>query len=840
MAGGLCPMLQLLGTCWILLCLNFLGCNGKLVEEEKRALLELRDSLNYPNGSALINEWVGEDYCAWAGIFCGSDPNNDSRVLDIFLTNKRQLGLGIWNPDANLLTRFTHLQSLYVSGNAIGNWIMPEALCKLHNLKELDLSFNPLNGDALPHFQVCSLTSLEQLYLSGVYPSSSLPLLRVCGLKNIRRLDLSNNNLMDDSMPHCLFNDLPYLESLDLSRNNLKNSNHILSGICKLRNLQVLNLQDNLIQGGLDPCFGGMSSLVSLDLSFNYFEGSVSSSICSNLTSLETLLLSDNRFDGLLLFSTFANLSNLESIDLSFNEFIVDTETPSWVPSFQLVSLNLRNTRLNQKYGHVIPTFLSKQHKLKSLSLSYNALQGNVPSWLLYNNTLLMLSLRGNHLYGGIPASFQFQASNLLMLDVSDNCLGRTLPTNLLELFPDLRYLNLSNNALEGILPSSFDHLSKLEVLDLSDNFLWGKLPPTLRQNNTSLAHLVISNNNFHGEVMPQFSNMSNLAYLHLQNDGFIGVLPDAMFNLPVLKVMDISGNYLSGNIPDYFPRFPHLAILLLARNRFHGTIPLSLCQMQKLHILDMSANLLSGVLPSCLVNIAAWIKESEVILHSFMWLSPSYTNYRVKVPLTTKGNTLSYEGIPLSQMTTLDLSMNRFTGEIPSQLGELAALHSLNLSHNILSSHIPESFRNLMKLESLDLSYNQLVGKIPPRLAQLDSLSTLNLAFNHLSGRIPFGNKFVTFAASSYRGNKKLCGLPLENDCVLPRPPQQHEEEEEEDKEGIGESDFFFFSCIAVAYVVGFWSVIAPLLLSRNWRRTYYAKVDTCIELCKEKLHLF
>lgn len=188
------------------------------------------------------------------------------------------------------------------------------------------------------------------------------------------------------------------------------------SGICKLKNLQVLNLQDNLIQGGFDPCFGGMSSLVSLDLSFNYFEGSVSSSICSNLTSLETLLLSDNRFDGLLLFSTFANLSNLESIDLSNNEFIVDTETPSWVPSFQLVSLNLRNTRLNQKYGHVIPTFISKQHKLKSLSLSYNALQGNVPSWLLYNNTLLMLSLRGNHLYGGIPASSQFQTSSLLML----------------------------------------------------------------------------------------------------------------------------------------------------------------------------------------------------------------------------------------------------------------------------------------------------------------------------------------------------------------------------------------------------------------------------------------
>ncbi|KAJ8551113.1 hypothetical protein K7X08_000483 [Anisodus acutangulus] len=299
MAGVLCPMLLLLWTCWILMCLNFMGCSGKLVAEEKRALLVLWDSLIYPNGSTLINEWVEEDYCAWAGIFCIRDQNNDARVLDIFLTSKRELGLGIWYPDATLLTRFTHLRSLYVSGNAIGNWIMPEALCKLRNLKELDLSFNPLNA--------------------------------LCGLKDIRRLDLSNNNLTDDSMPHCLFDDLSYLELLDLSGNNLKNSHHILSalcrlrnlkrldlsdnflddgniptclfakhsvfesldishnnirgspgffsGICKLRNLQVLNLQDNLIQGGLDPCLGGMTSLVSLDLSFNHFEGTVASSI---------------------------------------------------------------------------------------------------------------------------------------------------------------------------------------------------------------------------------------------------------------------------------------------------------------------------------------------------------------------------------------------------------------------------------------------------------------------------------------------------------------------------------------------------------------------------------
>ncbi|KAF3647884.1 hypothetical protein T459_33712 [Capsicum annuum] len=206
-----------------------------------------------------------------------------------------------------------------------------------------------------------------------------------------------------------------------------------------------------------------MSSLVSLDLSFNCFEGTISSSIFSNLTLLETLRLSHDRYYGLLLFASFVNLSSLEVIDLTNNKFEVDTETPSWVSYFQLVFLDLRNTRLNQNYGHVIPLFIAKQHNLKSLSLSYNYLQGNVPAWL-YNNTLFMLSLRNNRLYGGIPVASQFQASTLLMLNVSDNCLGSILPINVHESFPKLLYLNLSHNALGGTLASSFDNLLKITL----------------------------------------------------------------------------------------------------------------------------------------------------------------------------------------------------------------------------------------------------------------------------------------------------------------------------------------------------------------------------------------
>ncbi|KAL3504927.1 hypothetical protein ACH5RR_034768 [Cinchona calisaya] len=578
---------------WLILWHLFTSSNGATKEEERVALLQLRDSLNRPNGSALVKEWVGNDYCDWDGITC----DRNLLVYNIDLSSTRQLGLGIWYPNATLLSHFENLEYLYLSDNNIGSWIMPEALCRMSNLKVLDLSSNPLNGDIIP--QIRCLPSLEVLYLSSIYPNHAfIPALSaLCELKNLRALHLSNNSINDENIPPCLLRNLSSLETLYLSRNLLSNSPRTLAGICRLQKLKTLSLNDNLIQGGIHPCLSKMTSLVYLDLSFNLFQGNLPSFIFSNLTSLETLLISDNQFDGTLSFATFANLSNLSDIDLS-------------------------------------------------------------------NNDLMLSSTIGNS-------------------------------------FPELRYLNTSSNAFKGEIPYSYGNLTALEVLDLSNNFLQGKIPINLRQNHTSLAQLILSGNNFHEETMPSFSNMSNLAYLHLQNVGFGGTITGSLINLPILKVLDISQNNLSGSIPDWFHTFPNLAIILLSRNQFHGTIPISSCQMQKLNVLDLSANNLSGVIPSCLDNITSWKKESVLLPPSLIWLLFSYANDRLKVPLTTKGNSRVYEGTPLSFMTGLDLSTNQLTGYIPSQLGELIALHSLNLSFNILTGHIPKSFSIMEKLET-------------------------------------------------------------------------------------------------------------------------------------------
>ncbi|XP_050136088.1 putative receptor like protein 25 [Malus sylvestris] len=133
---------------------------------------------------------------------------------------------------------------------------------------------------------------------------------------------------------------------------------------------------------------------------------------------------------------------------------------------------------------------------------------------------------------------------------------------------------------------------------------------------------------------------------------------------------------------------------------------------------------------------------------------------------------TINAKGVELKYLETpyllrlIDLSSNRFEGEIPGVIGNLTGLHLLNLSNNILTGLIPSSLGNLTSLESLDLSENQLSGRIPSNLVRLNFLAYFNVSHNRLWGPIPLGQQFGTFLEDSYQENLGLCGKPLSNKC--------------------------------------------------------------------------
>ncbi|KAJ8636916.1 hypothetical protein MRB53_011183 [Persea americana] len=181
-----------------------------------------------------------------------------------------------------------------------------------------------------------------------------------------------------------------------------------------------------------------------------------------------------------------ANVSGLLSLDLSNNyQLEVETESPTWVPRFQLFFIYLANCKVNKRSGSNIPSFIFTQGALVFLDLSNTSLVGVIPSWLLYNFTRF-ISLRSNSFNGPFPLPPQNTTSLLESLDISKNLVYGPVPVHFSDFFPLLTYCDMSTNALQGKLPSTMG-TEKLQHLLLYNNFFSGEIPPGLMRNMTDL-----------------------------------------------------------------------------------------------------------------------------------------------------------------------------------------------------------------------------------------------------------------------------------------------------------------------------------------------------------------
>ncbi|XP_037494663.1 receptor-like protein 7 [Jatropha curcas] len=374
--------------------------------------------------------------------------------------------------------------------------------------------------------------------------------------------------------------------------------------------------------------------------------------------------------------------------------------------------------------------------------------------------------------------------------------LHRLIAGSNLELFGNLSkliVLELGDNNFTGQIPSSIGKLDKLYELDLSYNNFSGPIPPDICRL-SSLVYLMLSNNLLTGQV--------DLTGLILSsNEKLTGEIPFAFCELKSLQILDLSSNNFSGPIPQCLGNFSNsLSVLHLGMNNFNGVLPqrdntfpsflqtlqkLQILQLRsnrlhglvkrhsianylfpKLRILDLSNNNFSGPLPSYYFNnFDAMINVDQHM--TYMRAPNDAYDYSVRLTwrLTWKG--LEIELVKIQTLlTTINLSGNNFTGKIPKSVGKLKGLKQLNMSHNHLTGNIEPSIGNLTNLESLDLSSNNLTGRIPIQLATLTSLAVFSISHNQLEGPIPTGPQFNTFDNSSYEGNTRLCGFPLQKAC--------------------------------------------------------------------------
>ncbi|XP_058071085.1 receptor-like protein 13 [Magnolia sinica] len=718
------------------------GCLGYL-DKERTSLLEIKASINYPNGSSLPTWEDGTDCCRWERIKCN---NETGRVTEISLNETREDELGEWYLNADLLLSFGELRSLDLSWNQLAGWVGHEGFkrwSRLSKLEHLDLSNNSFNESILLY--VGSLSSLKSLSLGDNqfgFPHSSLDVMgnsppiilytsfemlsRLC---NLEQLDLSWNQLNRSILPYLgalsslkslhlrgnklegcfpskeLANlsklevsdlgdnqlngslwlqelaNLSKLEVLDLGGNRL-NGSLFLQALCNLENLQELDLQGNELEGSLPPCLSNLSSLQLLDLSRNKLSGKISLSLISSLTMLRFLSLSNNRFVGSLSFSSFANLSKLEVVELSVLK-------GRYLDGYVITYHN--QLEVETESTPWVPKFQLKVLQLSNCNI--NKLTGTIPSFLSTQYNLIELDLSHNNMKGNFPSWLLENNKRLGMLDLGSNSLAGPfhLPPHSNNL--NAYFLDVSSNHISGQLPENIGLcLPNLSDLNMSTNALHGTIPLSMG-NMSKLFSLDLSRNNFSGEIPEQLAmGCISLEILKLSNNRFQGPMFPTYSNLTQLSYLYLDGNRFTRRISAGIFKSPHLQLLDVGKNNISGRLPAQIGNFSELEWLSMPENYLEGPIPA------------------------EYCN--------------------LSSLSLLDLSQNRIFGPIPPYFN--LSLKFLHLQGNELTGLMPNALSKFSSLFTLDIRHNKIFGNIPSWIGLLPNLRVLLLRGNNLQGHIP------------------------------------------------------------------------------------------------------
>ncbi|KAE9615528.1 putative polygalacturonase [Lupinus albus] len=186
--------------------------------------------------------------------------------------------------------------------------------------------------------------------------------------------------------------------------------------LTKLPNLKVLSLVSIGLWGPLPWRINRFATLEVMNISSNFINGEIPSSI-SSMKSLKSLVLADNQFNGVVLDLTA--LASLEELNLSDNKF--GPEFPTMADN--LVRINLRNNSFRCQ----IPPQLMQLDKLQHLDISSNEIFGNISSFLFSLPFLQYLNLAANHLSGSLSLNISC-SSALTFVDISNNFLLGKLP----------------------------------------------------------------------------------------------------------------------------------------------------------------------------------------------------------------------------------------------------------------------------------------------------------------------------------------------------------------------------------------------------------------------------
>ncbi|KAI9071921.1 hypothetical protein K1719_046107 [Acacia pycnantha] len=300
--------------------------------------------------------------------------------------------------------------------------------------------------------------------------------------------------------------------------------------------------------------------------------------------------------------------------------------------------------------------------------------------------------------------------------------------------------------------------------LDLSCSWLRGQLHPnsTLFQ----LSHLQTLNlafNDFSGSsISPQFGDLSTLMHLNLSSSSFTGEIPPKIAEFSKLVSLDLSWNYI----------FLHESLSLRLEPSTWEKFVRNMTDLQELvfNFVNMSSIAPSSL--SLLMNLSSSLvslRLSDTELQGNITSDILCLENLQQLDLS-RNNDLNFQ-LPKSNWSTplsfLDLSSTTFLGQVlPDSVGYVKYLNHLNLGRCNFEGRVPLGLNNLTQLTYLDLSSNKFSGEIS-FLSNQEHLTHLNLEDNNFFGEIPSKisqwSKLVSLDLSYNFGTKESSSLRLE-----------------------------------------------------------------------------
>ncbi|BAT88210.1 hypothetical protein LR48_Vigan09g139400 [Vigna angularis] len=326
-----------------------------------------------------------------------------------------------------------------------------------------------------------------------------------------------------------------------------------------------------------------------------------------------------------------------------------------------------------------------------------------------------------------------------------------------------MKRLNFMWNNISGSIPKEVGNIKSLELLLLNGNNLTGPLPEEIGYL-PNLDRIQIDQNHISGSLPTSFANLNKTKHFHMNNNSLSGQIPPELSRLPNLVHLLLDNNNLSGYLPPELYKLPNLLIIQLDNNNFEGnSIPDTYGNMSKLLKMSLRNCSLTGPVP-----------DLSRIPH-LLYLDLSFNQLNESIP----ANRLS------ENITTIDLSNNHLTGNIPSYFVDLPRLQKLSLANNSLNGSVSSSIwtnktSNGTENFLLDLQNNSLTAisgstDLPPNVTVVLDGNPLcsNETFDHFCGSEGATVTNGSFTTNSSSCKPQACPPPYEYSvdcfCALP-----------------------------------------------------------------------